>query len=814
MVQSKIKPILLALFGIAAIFIYISLFLHADGLTLLKFTSTRSEIKAKAQQMFEQSVLADQDLEQTNNISIRSELFRYAQLNKDVRAKEQYLSMVRWSFWWRGRFKNDDEEENDKKEQISFSVEYDLNGRLVQRSCDVPGAMTTATLDEPQALEKAKAFLEANAIDTDSLELKGNALTRDSNILTYKFDFERPVRETSDLVDKFSVELTGDIITRYNAYTDLTDPALKQPDFERNLQTAFGISVTLMWGAIIIIFIVVFIKRLRHDELDFKRAKWLGLIMFLAIAGMVVIGAYPDVMGMILGGGLSGLFVGAGALVTFATTESLTRDVSPEKIVLSDLVCRGYFRVREIGVALLQALFIAGGSLLILGAMIYLTENMPFGSLIFDNDTLEGLLSGKDYIVALLGRLVQVYFVATLVLSFWSAYLRLKVKNTVLRMTLLAFSFLMAGMFLNYIRPIHFSFAISIPLAFLWAYFVYKYDIFTILIALVLTYFCVNIAMFGVFPEALSALPGIALVAALVITFGAGVYLMNSRHSATDIEDYVPEYVSRIAERERFLKELEIARRIQLQFLPQQAPNFPNLEISSICKPAMEVGGDYFDFIQDNERYFSVVVGDVSGKGVSAAFYMTMAKGIIKTVAKKIRAPKLLLTEMNNVFFENTPREVFISAIYGLFDMQERTLTFARAGHNPLIMRKTQQGKPEFLNPRGLAIGLDPGVIFAKTIEEIKIKIDPGDVFVFYTDGLSESMDKHGDEFGEERLREIVSKHSKASANELLEIIQTAVNHFAGDVPQHDDFTMVVVKVLGTPASDAARIDFEQAQNA
>ncbi|MDZ7363711.1 MAG: serine/threonine-protein phosphatase [candidate division KSB1 bacterium] len=212
---------------------------------------------------------------------------------------------------------------------------------------------------------------------------------------------------------------------------------------------------------------------------------------------------------------------------------------------------------------------------------------------------------------------------------------------------------------------------------------------------------------------------------------------------------------------------------------------------------AMEVGGDYYDFIEHDDSRLGVVIGDVSGKGVSAAFFMTMAKGIIQALSRINPSPKSLLSDMNSVFYENTPREVFISLIYGFFDVDNNTLIFARAGHNPLIVRKSVGGAPELLNPRGLAIGLEKGNIFAATIEEKTVPIQKGDVFVFYTDGISEMMNKNGEEFGEERLSQLVNRHAQESAATILEKVTQEVNHFAGGANQHDDFTMVVVKVVG-----------------
>ncbi|MFQ5628546.1 MAG: PP2C family protein-serine/threonine phosphatase, partial [bacterium] len=674
--NQKTKRLLLALVGLIGIAGFFAIFLRTNAVQLLQLTVPRSEIAAKAQQAFEQSVLADQDLDKSVDVNIRSELFRYAQLHFDENAQDRYLALARWQYTWRGDFaQEDDAEKKEKAEKtsVNFHTEYDFNGRLVRQECEAPKSFTMAILEEDEALARANIFLVSNGIDVGVLELKNNALTRESDIQTYKFEFERSNSITSDIVDKFTVELTGDVITKYVALSDFTDASLKTPDIEKNIQVGFASSIAIFWIIFIIAFIVVFVKRLRHDELDFKRAKWIGIVVFLLMAGMIAIETYPEWMGMLLGGGLLGLFVGAGALIAFATTESINREVWPEKIALSDLIFRGYFRVREIGAAILNMVFLAGISLLILAGMIWLTEKTGIGYLEFEGDDVELLIGTSNFTMHLIAKLIQVCFIGTVLLSFWPSFLWSKIQKNLYFLLATGISILAGGIYITFILPAHIAFFLAIPLAFLWAWFSYKYDFLTLVLALGLTYLCISVAMLGLLPDGLNSVPGMGLAALLVASFITGLYLLRSEHSVTDIENYVPEYVSRIAERERFLKELEIARRIQLQFLPQADPDFPNLEITGICKPAMEVGGDYFDFIQDGDRYFSVVIGDVSGKGVSAAFYMTMAKGIIKTVAKKFRAPKLVLSEMNAVFYENTPREVFISAIYGIFDMQEHT---------------------------------------------------------------------------------------------------------------------------------------------
>jgi serine phosphatase RsbU (regulator of sigma subunit) len=265
-----------------------------------------------------------------------------------------------------------------------------------------------------------------------------------------------------------------------------------------------------------------------------------------------------------------------------------------------------------------------------------------------------------------------------------------------------------------------------------------------------------------------------------------------------DETDYVPDYIIRSRERERFQRELEIARNVQLKFLPQSQPEVDWLDVASNCTPAYEVGGDYYDFLQLDDHRFGVVVGDVSGKGVSAAFYMTLMKGILKSQTRHVQSPKEVLKQINDLFYENAQRGVFISMIYGVFDSEKHIFTFSRAGHNPLITHYRQKDQVEELSPYGIAIGLDKGPIFNQSLQEAEIKISSGDVFVFYTDGYSEAMNDDHLEFGEDRLIEVVRKNSNSTAETILHKIGEAVSTFTGDTSQHDDMTIVIIRVAET----------------
>jgi serine phosphatase RsbU (regulator of sigma subunit) len=285
----------------------------------------------------------------------------------------------------------------------------------------------------------------------------------------------------------------------------------------------------------------------------------------------------------------------------------------------------------------------------------------------------------------------------------------------------------------------------------------------------------------------------IGVLGALIV---AGLASRMRKREVTDFDEIMPAFAKHISERQRLQQELEIARSVQMSFLPKANPKVVELDIASRCEPALEVGGDYYDFIDAGNKRLGVVVGDVSGKGTQAAFFMTLTKGFVRALAEVSASPSVVLTRVNKLFYENVERGVFISMVYGIFDITEHVLTIARAGHNPVIMRKTKADQVQVINPMGLALGLDAGDTFAKSIQEVAIPFQSGDLFVFYTDGFPEAMNKTLEEFGEDRLCQAVQKHAFRSSAEIMDGIFAEMKLFVGKAAQHDDMTIVVVKVV------------------
>jgi hypothetical protein len=281
-----------------------------------------------------------------------------------------------------------------------------------------------------------------------------------------------------------------------------------------------------------------------------------------------------------------------------------------------------------------------------------------------------------------------------------------------------------------------------------------------------------------------------ALTLASLITFGVWGWLRAPSLASGDV--YVPGYVNRTKEKNRLQRELEIARSVQLRFLPETAPAVAGVEIAFHCTPAMEVGGDYFDFLE-RPGALDVVVGDVSGKGVASAFYMTLAKGILHTLTRLDLAPDEVVRRLNVIFHANSPQGVFLTLAYASMDLASRRMVYFRAGHNSCLVRRAG-GRVERLMPPGMIIGFDAGPRFNAGLGSAVVDLAKGDCVLLYTDGASEAMNSRSEEFGETRLSDALAG-CDGGAQEILQAIERAVVDFCAGERQRDDLTLLVLKI-------------------
>jgi sigma-B regulation protein RsbU (phosphoserine phosphatase) len=251
------------------------------------------------------------------------------------------------------------------------------------------------------------------------------------------------------------------------------------------------------------------------------------------------------------------------------------------------------------------------------------------------------------------------------------------------------------------------------------------------------------------------------------------------------------------AEKQRLEEELRIARQIQMSLLPQGTVSVPGLRVSALCLPAAEVGGDYYDLLPLGPTRMGVLVADVSGKGTSAALYMAELKGLVLSLSRIHDSPRRLLSEANRILAATLDARSFITMTYAIVDTAAATMRYARAGHNPVIQLEGASGRTRVLTPAGLGLGIDAGPRFDQILEEAEVSLCSGDLFLFFTDGLSEAMNPRAELFGERRLRDVIeSARGGEDETVLRDRILAEIRDFVGGAAQHDDMTMVILKVV------------------
>jgi len=264
----------------------------------------------------------------------------------------------------------------------------------------------------------------------------------------------------------------------------------------------------------------------------------------------------------------------------------------------------------------------------------------------------------------------------------------------------------------------------------------------------------------------------------------------------------IEDLLRQAAEKKRLEEELRIAHEIQMSLLPQGPLTMAGLSVTALCVPAREVGGDYYDFLPLGDHSVGVLIADVSGKGTSAALYMAELKGLVLSLSEIHRSPRDLLIAANRIIANHLDARSFITMTYAVIDLRARTMTYARAGHTPLIYVPGSCDTPgprqvQILAPDGMVVGLklDNGEMFERLLREEIIPLRPGDLYLFFTDGISEAMNARDDCFGESRLGQLVEAHAHLPSDELRERVLREIAAFVGDAPQHDDMTMILLKV-------------------
>lgn len=249
--------------------------------------------------------------------------------------------------------------------------------------------------------------------------------------------------------------------------------------------------------------------------------------------------------------------------------------------------------------------------------------------------------------------------------------------------------------------------------------------------------------------------------------------------------------IGQVAGQERLKRELEIAAEVQAGLLPAKIPSLPGIELAALSKPALEVGGDFYDVIRVDENRLGILIGDVSGKGVPAALLMAMTLVIFRSIARGNASAASVMAKANELIYLNRPSsKMFVTAFYAIYDARDNSLCFANAG-NPFPV-----GSMGRLEAKGVSLG----VLANMHYDEQMLTLRPDDMLVLYSDGAEDAMNSMQEQFGEERVEELVSQNLTLTPQEIQDRLLREIQDFTGDATPFDDITLVTLKASGVPS--------------
>ncbi len=692
--------------------------------------------------------------------------------------------------------------------QVNYRVNLNRDGKVLSFSRNIPDTAFLPTISEAEAEETVKKFVEKNTpLDIQNFELTESREERLANRTDYSFRWEK---ESQYPDGKFILygKVQGDQMGEYRYSFDI-------PPGKSTFDNAGG---TLI-GSLSIIFVFFltqfaiynFLKKYHQGEVWVSTGRNFLLLFFL-VSVIFLINSWPAVGSEINYGtdvlttkiitflGTLFLVYVVLALLLFASWtvgESYSREIWPAKLRGIDAFIKGKIFTLDSGVSALRGFILALG-IVFLYMILGLILNNTTGSLVVLNS---GLLSRFDSLSPAIDvlsdsfQMAMISSVSVIFLIITLSYQRWKNKTVSILVSAAVFSLsIIVIQFSPSVNNIWLTLLLSFLLGCFYAYLFFKFDLLTI--------FSIHFHIGLIFGAMILFSSKTEFYQ---INFAAVIFLMlltpvmygisQFRKESFELENYgVPEHVKRISERERLKKELEIASKVQLSLLPKEHPKLEGYDIYGISIPAKEAGGDYYDFVNLSGKNLGIAIGDVSGKGVGAAIYMTLTKGILQAHAEENTSPAKVLSKVNKLLFKTIEKNSFVSMFYSILDYENNILHYSRAGHNPGIYSSFSDKTTKLLKSKGMALGLEEGSIFTNTLVEDEIKLNPGDMIVLYTDGFTEAMNSKLEEFGEARFLDVIKRNEDRSAKELIEKILHDVNKFVEGFPQHDDMTIVVLK--------------------
>jgi len=266
--------------------------------------------------------------------------------------------------------------------------------------------------------------------------------------------------------------------------------------------------------------------------------------------------------------------------------------------------------------------------------------------------------------------------------------------------------------------------------------------------------------------------------------------LQRKNRDLTQAYRELQEAQAALVEKERLECELELARELQQSILPHEFPDLKEFSFAARSRPARQVGGDFYDVIPLSGGRVGLIMADVSDKGMSAALYMALTRSLIHAEAKRSSSPRKVLLSVHRLLLDMSQADMFVTVFYGVLDPAQSNLRYTRAGHDRPLLFSPTTGEWRFLTGKGTVLGFVEEV----SLEEVSVDLRPGDLLIFYTDGITDANSPAGEFFGSERLRKTVCAAGGLGADDMCDHIFEHVDQFQTGAVQHDDMALLVVK--------------------
>lgn len=652
-------------------------------------------------------------------------------------------------------------------------------------------------LSEQDVFEMASFYLSKTGWDQSELVRDSVQLGRIDGLNTAlaRFQLAKP-KYKQNLFLTVKVSATGGLLDISSAYNPHGKAGNSWQEIASLVQNAL-VFLFLLAG------VVIFFFRIRARAIDTKPALVVSIMAGIMVSLIILMFFMPKInlfsgsadwtasIAMLIGAGVGGAAASLGMFVFFAIGDSINRQHWAKKLGMYDYLRQGMIYNKPIGAMLLRSVIL---SFILAGIWTLLLWVFPNFYIDLRNVFQHERASWPILYVFLMNGWVSLITILGIFLVLGGQVYALS-KNKITSSVAMILGCMVVVPVTGHYGPFSLELIFSAVLGLAMTLIYLKWDFLTLLMSHFLFLGLVITTSGWTVGNSLDQYIFIIFLGLMAFFVIIGFMAMSRGKEEKVLSHYVPDYVEELAQEERIKQELQIAREVQQSFLPIHTPEFDRLELAAICKPAYETGGDYYDFIPLDENRVAVTIGDVSGKGIQAAFYMTFIKGILHSLCRESDSPADILKKTNRLFCDNAPRGIFISLIYGIIDLEKGVFHFARAGHNPILKISAKEKSIEELQPQGIGIGLTKSEAFDKNIEEVKLEFSEDDVLVLYTDGIVEALNESHKFYGTHRLNNLLQKKKDLSAADILQELSEDVRTYVGDAKQHDDMTMMIMKL-------------------